>query len=207
MNIKVALCTVSVLGVVGMTASNAHADLMSVSGDATTSVEGTGVTFGGMLDYSFDSGSSGTLSITISNTSDASLGGYLTGFVFNILSSDALASATLSSASNVSFLNTGTENAAPFGIFDAGAALGANWTGGGTPSFGLGIGQSGTFEFLVSASDANLLTAQSFVGDGSDFAVRFRGLDNGGSDKLLAPAPGTSAIALLGLGLAARRRR
>lgn len=207
MNIKVALCTASVFGAVGLTASNAHADLMSISGDATTSIEGTGVSFGGMLDYSFDSGSTGTLSITISNTSNASLGGYLTGFVFNIASSDTLASATLSSASNVSFLNTGTENAAPFGIFDAGAALGANWTGGGTPSFGLGIGQSGTFEFLINAFDANLLTSQSFVGDGSDFAVRFRGLDNGGSDKLLAPAPGTSAIALLGLGLATRRRR
>ncbi len=207
MKFNVARLVVSAMVAVGAVSASASAELMSISGDVNSSIEGTGVSFDGMLDYSFDSGSIGTLSITLNNSSNASLGGYLTGFVFNILSSDALANATLMSTSNVSFLDTGEELASPFGMFAAGAALGANWLGGGTPSFGLGVGQSGTFEFQIQASDASLLSAESFVGNGSDFAVRFRGLNDGGSDKLLAPSPGTGAIALLGLGLASRRRR
>ena len=95
----------------------------------------------------------------------------------------------------------------PFGQFDAGAALGANWSGGGSPLFGLAVGESGLFEFTITATDADLLSTANFYGAGDEFAVRFRGLDNGGSDKLVTPAPGTGALALLGLGLATRRRR
>jgi hypothetical protein len=200
--------TIFAVTAVGLIAATASADLASISGDASTSIGNTGVAFDAMLDYTFNGGSSGTLTIDISNTTtEGSVGGYLTGFVFNILSSDALASASLLSGSHASFLDTGIENAAPFGVFDAGAALGANWQGGGNPSFGLGVGDAGSFEFAITASDADALSAMSFVGTGGDFAVRFRGLDDGGSDKLLAPAPGTGAMALLGLGFASRRRR
>lgn len=200
--------TTCALATIGLIAASASADFASISGDASTSIGNTGVAFDAMLDYTFNGGSSGTLTIDISNsTVEGSVGGYLTGFVFNILSSDAFASASLVSGTNPSFLDTGIENAEPFGMFDAGAALGANWQGGGNPSFGLGVGQMGSFAFAITASDADLLSAMSFVGSGEDFAVRFRGLNDGGSDKLLAPAPGTSAIALLGLGMMTRRRR
>ena len=203
---KISTCALTTT--IGLIAASANADIVSISGDSTTSIANTGVAFSAMLDYTYQGGTSGTLTIDISNTTtEGSVGGYLTGFVFNILSSDAIASASLVSGTNSSFLDTGVENAAPFGMFDAGAALGANWQGGGKPSFGLGVGQAGSFEFAITASDADLLSAMSFVGSGEDFAVRFRGLNDGGSDKLLAPAPGTSAVALLGLGMIARRRR
>jgi len=196
------------LTLIGLSAGISSADIMSISGGIDTSIEQTGVSFDAMLDYNYTGGTNGTLTIEIANTTaEAAIGGYLTGFVFNILSSDAAASAVLISGTNTSFLNTGIENAAPFGTFDAGAALGANWTGGGNPNSGLGVGNSGTFEFSVSALDADLLSSSSFVGAGEHFAVRFRGLDDGGSDKLLAPAPGTGAVALIGLGIFSRRRR
>ena len=64
------------------------------------------------------------------------------------------------------------------------------------------------FEFNVLASDAMDLTSSSFLGAmGDEFAVRFRGLNDGGSDKIMNPTPGTGAMALLGLGLVPRRRR
>lgn len=196
------------LALIGLSAGISSADIMSISGGIDTSIEQTGVSFDAMLDYNHMGGTNGTLTIEIANTTaEAAIGGYLTGFVFNILSSDAAASAVLISGTSTSFLNTGIENASPFGTFDAGAALGANWTGGGNPSLGLGVGYSGTFEFSVSALDADSLSSSSFVGGGEHFAVRFRGLNDGGSDKLLAPAPGTGAVALIGLGLFSRRRR
>jgi MYXO-CTERM domain-containing protein len=63
-------------------------------------------------------------------------------------------------------------------------------------------------------ANASALTSDSFVSGGSvtdpyAFIVRFRGMDDGGSDKVPAnqlPSPG--AMALLGLsGLMTRRRR
>jgi len=201
MRYLLATCAVSAL------ATFASADTLFIMADSSTSTEHTGSMFSGSLEYVYSSGDSGTLLVSLTNDTSADIGGYLTGFVFNIASQDANASASLSFGSNANFLNTGEENAAPFGMFDAGAALGANWTGGGSPSFGMGFGVSGMFEFMVTASDASLLTSSSFIGNGSEFAVRFRGLYDGGSDKILTPAPGTSVLALLGMGLASRRRR
>lgn len=200
MHYKLATCTVAAL------AFAANASVLNISGNASTSTENTGAMFDGSLDYTYNSGNTGTLSISITNSSSA-IGGFLTGFVFNIDSIDANALATLSFGSNTNFLDTGNESASPFGQFDAGAALGANWTGGGSPSFGLAVGDSGLFEFTITASDADSLSAANFIGAGDEFAVRFRGLNNGGSDKILSPTPGTSAIMFLGLGFAGRRRR
>ncbi len=197
--------------------AGAGASSVDIMGDINSSVGGTGSSFTGSLEYSYAGGTSGTLVVTLNNTSAASVGGYLTGFVFNIASSDSDASATLTSGTNSNFLNTGEESAAPFGTFDAGAALGAKWTGGGNPHNGLMYGTGGTFTFLVSAGDAGSLTSRDFLGDGNDFAVRFKGLPHGGSDKILGNEihvvplpPGVLAGAgLLGLSLGVRvcRRR
>ncbi|MEX0876042.1 MAG: hypothetical protein WD114_01165 [Phycisphaerales bacterium] len=167
-------------------AGTAQAGVVNIMGDSSTSNENTGASFAGTLEYTATGGSQGLLSVSITNTTAGSVGGFLTGFVFDIASMDSGASATLSSASNNNFKNTGTENAMPFGVFDAGAAVKANWQGGGAPNKGLGIGFTGLFEFIVSASDAAALTSMDFLGEGTDFAVRFRGLEDGGSDKLLA---------------------
>ena len=185
-----------------------HADMISISGDSSTSISETGSAFNGLMDYSFSGGESGVLTISLTNTTEASIGGFLTGFVFNMHSSDDSASIALSSASNVSFLDTGVESASPFGMYDSGAALGANWTGGGSPSFGIGTGESATFDFTIFASDASSLTASSFITTDNDFAVRFRGLNNGGSDKLTTtPAPSAAALLAMSGLIAGRRRR
>ncbi|MCL4220292.1 MAG: hypothetical protein KJZ65_02870 [Phycisphaerales bacterium] len=189
-------------------AGAAQADIVNISGSVMNSTEQTGANYTGTLDYTYGGGSSGTLIVSLTNTTPGGVGGFLTGFVFNINSTDAGASAILTSTTNANFLNTGNESASPYGNFDAGAALGANWTGGGSPADGIAVGGSATFTFAVTALDANLLSASSFMNGPNqwNFLVRFRGLANGGSDKVPGvPAPG--ALALLGLGAAAARRR
>lgn len=199
----------SVLGLF-VIAGVASADVIPIAGDIGNSTEQTGATFSGTLDYTFTGADMGTLIVSLSNDTPALVGGFLTGFVFNILSMDDNASASLLSATNANFLDTGPESAPPFGDFDAGAALGADWTGGGSPNGGMGVGDFDVFTFKVTASDASALSAISFIGSGDDinFAVRFRGLTDGGSDKVPGvPAPGAGALALGALGLATRRRR
>lgn len=196
----------------------ASADIVEISGNSSSSIEHTGASFAGSLEYSYDHGEHGILTVTLTNTTSNSVGGYLTGFVFDVASADHDFEAELDDASNDHFQDTGHEAANPFGDFDAGAALRANWNGGGNPTLGLAAGQSGVFEFEIEADDASSLTASSFLGlDGNWFAVRFRGLDNGNSDKILGnsvvvPLP-TSVLAglgMLGVGLGVRtvqRRR
>lgn len=198
------------IGTAAIVCASASANSLTILGDMNSSNASTGSAFSATLDYVFNSGNNGALTISMSNNTSSSIGGFLTGFVFNIDSTDVNASAILSSSTDADFLDTGIESASPFGMFDAGAALGANWTGGGTPSAGMAVGAFESFVFSITADDASLLSSSSFFGgDGSGFAVRFRGLNDGGSDKVLAtiPAPGTASLALLGLAAATRRRR
>lgn len=197
----------SVIAVLAV-AAGAQADIVNISGSVLDSTEQTGANYAGSLNYTYGGGSSGSLIVSLTNTTPGGVGGFLTGFVFNINSTDAGASAILTSTTNANFLNTGNEAAPPFGNFDAGAALGADWTGGGSPTGGIAVGGSAMFTFAISALDANTLSAASFMTGPNNwnFLVRFRGLANGGSDKVPGvPAPG--ALALLGLGAAAARRR
>lgn len=188
--------------------STARADLVSFSGSIGDSAGQTGATFSGSIDYTFGGGSSGSVIITLDNDTPPEVGGFLTGFVFNIDSTDPAAAAVLVSSSNSNFLDTGAENASPFGDFLAGAALGGNWQGGGSPSGGIGIGQSGAFGFAVTAADAGALSASSFLSGPNEFnfVVRFRGLTDGGSDKVPVPAPASAGLLAVAAGLAPRRR-
>jgi hypothetical protein len=200
-------------------ASVASADVVNINGSSLSSIENTGASFWGSLQYDYDDGDDGVLTVTLTNTTSSSVGGYLTGFVFDITSTDNDFEAELGEASNDNFKDTGSESANPFGNFDAGAAIQSNWSGGGNPALGLAAGQTGIFEFEIEASDASSLTASSFLGEfGNWFAVRFRGLNNGGSDKVLGntivvvplPATALAGVSMLGICLGvrtARRRR
>jgi len=201
---------------VGTLVGGANADVVQVNGNNSSSIENTGAQFSASLDYSYDHGDEGLLVITLTNTSASSVGGYLTGFVFDIATTDDDFEAELENASNDDFEDTGSESANPFGDFDAGAALRGNWNGGGNPSFGLAVGEIGIFEFEIEADDASSLTASSFLGANGDwFAVRFRGLNNGDSDKLLGntitvvplPSAAIAGMSMLGLGLGVRITR
>ena len=199
----------SVLGIalaMGM-GNSASADIISIVADTNNSTEGLG-DFSGTLQYDYQMGDMGLLTLIINNTSDEANGGWITGIIFNFATSDENATADLADATHP-FDNAPGLNGAPYGDpFMGGAALGGDWLGGGAPSLGIDVGESGTFNFDITATDAQFLTAGSFLQGSYDFnfLVRFRGFENGGSDKVPAiPAPG--AIALLGLGALAHRKR
>lgn len=187
--------------------NTANADIINIVADTDNSTEGLG-NFTGTLQYDYLVGNMGLLTVMMTNNSDESNGGWITGFIFNFATSDENAVAELADATHP-FENAPGQNGAPYGDpFMGGAALGGNWQGGGDPSLGIGVGESGTFSFDINATDADLLTAGSFLQGPYDFnfLVRFRGFENEGSDKVPAvPAPG--ALALLGLGALAQRRR
>ena len=190
-------------------------EIFSVGANNT---EGLG-SFTGSLEYVFDPfGDLDFLSVTLTNTSDPVNGGFITGFVFNIASADDEASATLTSGSHpFENLTDGGLNAQPFGNpFDAGAALGGAFLGGGSPTEGIAVGDTGIFEFDVMAFDAADLTALSFLTGGQyefNFIVRFKGFENGDSDKVpatiipLPPALAWGGLGLLGAMFGSRRMR
>lgn len=205
------LPAVVVLGV----STSATADSVNIAGSMGDSTEGI-ADFTGMLTYEM-----GLLTVDLTNTTVFEIfgddppkkddGGFLTGFVFNIDSADADATAVLASSTNPFFLYTRGDMAGPFGgPFVSGASLGGVFLDGGTPMNGLGIGESGTFTFDVTASDAASLTASDFGLTGPfkfNFIVRFRGLGKGGEFSDMVPVPSPGALALLGLGALAQRRR
>jgi hypothetical protein len=190
----------------------ASADLIQIFANSDGSTKGLG-DFTGSLEYSFDAPSEiGHLTVSITNTSPAFNGGYITGFLFNIASTDDGAFAVLQPGGTHPFedLTGGGLNGEPFGHFEGGAALGGNWQGGGPPFAGIAVGQTGVFDFNVFAADAAVLTAMSFIEGPTDFLVRLRGFDNGGSDKVpAAVVPGPATLTALALALVAwpRRRR
>jgi hypothetical protein len=194
----------------------ALADLIHIESYPPASTGQLGA-FTGTLEYEFDLGlNSWTLLVSLTNASPPDNGGYITGFIFNIDSQDANASATLHSGSHP-FQNAPNQNGQPIGgMYDAGAILGGSFQGGGgNPNQGIGVGQSGFFLFLVSASDAAALTAASFINgpEQYDFLVRFRGFNGGGSDKVPGqetsgpPVPGPAALMVMAVGLVCMKRR
>jgi hypothetical protein len=188
----------------------ASASLVGIAADMASSTDGIGA-FDGTIAYAPAIGG-GILTITLTNTSDPFNGGFISGFVFNI-NGGSEAAAALSWGTHP-FLDAAGQSAQPFGgPFTAGAALGGDWSGGGNPAFGIGVGETGTFVFDVAAENGASLASPNF-GDGPlpfNFIVRFRGFEDGGSDKVPAyvayhiPAP--AALALLTLAAVRPRTR
>ena len=206
-----------VVGVMLGLSAAAQAGSIDIMSDSANSTEGLG-SFTGSLTYAFDPfADMGFLTVSLSNTSDPDNGGFITGFVFNIASTDHHASAALTSGSHpFENLTDGGLRAEPFDTFDAGAALGGAFLGGGSPTEGIAVGDTGIFEFDVMAFDAADLTALSFLTGGQyefNFIVRFKGFENGDSDKVpatiipLPPGLALGGLGLLGAMFGARRMR
>ena len=225
---KATLRSKVMLGFAALMVATASAQAAVIQGNTAASTGNTGSNFSGTLLYAANAaGTAAMLTVDLLNTTPAGVGGFLTGFLMN--NPDATKITGISAyTTTTSFTQIGLTadgaNGAPFGQFDFGAALGANWEGGGNPSAGLAPGSMGSFTFAFSGTDLGTLTDQSFVsalsvgpgvGEGPQFFVaRFRGLIDGGSDKVPAmavPEPGTSAMLLAGLvamiGVGARRMR
>ncbi len=197
-------------GIILSGASLASADIINIQENPAASQNGLGL-YTGTIEYNAALfGNQGTLTISLTNTSDPGNGGFLTGFLFNINSADAAATAMLDSATHP-FDGVTDEMGNPFGTFDAGAALNGNFLGNGNPSAGIGVGDTGVFEFIVTASDAGSLSANSFISGPAqhNFIARFRGFNDEDSDTvpgMQVPGPGAAALLLLA-GLTGIRRR
>lgn len=181
----------------GSPAQAAKIDICSKLG-----LEGQGA-FEGYLDY--DS-TLFKLTVSLKNTSP-SAGGKLVAFLFNNPGNKI----TGVSVSTSTFLSTllgkttfnNTIKAAPLSNFDIGVSLGGNNNNGfegagGSPANGLAIGSTGTWTFTFTGTGLGALTTQDFVNtktDGEFLYVRFKGFNNGKSDKVGAevcpppPAP------------------
>lgn len=174
------------------------------------STEGIG-SFHASVTYDYSGGTSATLTIALLNDTGASFGGYITGLALN--GGAGVGSMTFVDCTNRSFEDAGSPVAAnPYGDFMAGAAVGGNWLGGGSPLAGIGVGMTSTFVFTMTgtAMDLSMLTAEDcLTRDGYAMAVRFRGGVGGWSDKVIGcalPAPGAVAV-LAAAGLVGTRRR
>ena len=191
-------------------ATNAPGELLFGNSNG---IEGLG-SFTGAMSWTYLGSGTGTLAISLTNTSNAANGGFLTGFAFNAVNGVNL---SLASAPSASWRAATNVSAHPYPNFDFGAALGGNWLGGGSPTGGIATGTTNTFSFRVSGSDALLATLSdvSFfdASNGYGFAARFRGFEDGGSDKvvgevLVTPLPETLGLAAASIaGLAFFRRR
>jgi hypothetical protein len=200
---------VAVLG----TTPCAQADIISIQSNSAASTNGLG-TFSGTIDYGFSLLlNSWAVTISLTNTSPAANGGYITAFIFNIDSSDPNASATLVSGPSP-WMDTPHANGQPYGNpYTAGASIDMSFQGsGGNPNQGIGVGGTGVFTFTVSATDAAALSASSFINGPYpyDFLVRFRGFENHSSDKVpgqIVPGPAVLTAMAFGLAMIGRRRR
>jgi hypothetical protein len=152
----------------------------------------------------------GELVISLTNTSPEANGGYLTGLAVNFIAGLTV-TFNADPVQLPGWVGFNSQTCSPWGVFDAGAALGGDWSGGGDPNQGIPVGQTRSFSFSV-CGDPTLLASLGVEelfreGDHYAFAARFKGFVNGGSDKVPAqlPAPGAAAV-LLGA-FAGRRRR
>jgi hypothetical protein len=198
--------------------------LVFVMGSTTWAIPITGTgtlgDFSGSFTYSFVNDTSASVVVSLTNTSPAANGGYLTAFAFNNPNNYITGATFSSTLPNFGLIGTpdfdNTISGSPFGDFDAGSSTDSSWLGGGNPNKGIPIGTTGIFTFSLTGSGLSSLTTQDFLneltsspsGQSYWFAARFRGFENGGSDKVPAddtPPPPTipepTTILLLGSGL------
>ncbi|HLL88162.1 MAG TPA: hypothetical protein VK324_02550 [Tepidisphaeraceae bacterium] len=164
--------TLAALATLAGGASRADAGMVNVNGNGTLG------DYSGTLDLT-----GSTLTLVINNLSSTSAGGKITGIAFN-----GAAVTSLVSKTDADFGFHTNVDANPYGTFDYSVALSSNFNGGGSPNPGIHRNNSATFVFNTSGATDVMDFLTDFSGNNADnqatFLVRFRGFDNGGSDKV-----------------------
>ena len=203
------------LAVAACLTAAASASVVPITSNTSLSTEGLGA-FIGTLHYTYLGSNTGKLDVSLTNTTNPTIGGYLTAFMYRTSPDLGTFACSLTASDFAALTNVASgASGAPFpGTWMGGAGTGGSWLAGGSPVGGIAVGQTGHFSFSIAGANASMLTSDSFVSgdvisDPYAFIVRFRGMSNDRSDKVPAnelPTPGVAA--LLGLsGLLARRRR
>ena len=209
---SVSLCAL-VVGVVSpVEAALVNFQLNSLTGVGSGS--SYGAAFAGTINWDYTSGSSATVTLSLTNTS--SVTSNLAAFVVGRADS-SMTFSQVSAPTNFAQITGNDLKATPFGNFDWGSASTGSFNGGGN-TLGLAKGQSGTWVFSVSGTSAALSAVSSpavFNGVNDwDFVVHIKGMTSGSSsvsEKLTStfnvavPAPGVAA--LVGLAALVTRRR
>jgi hypothetical protein len=199
-----------------------QADPVLFTTGAKLSDDSTAAAFSGSIELTAADANGGTLVISLTNNSEALNGGYITALAFNNPGPISPLDVSLVTSSGLDSVLGGSifineVDAPPVSPFDIGAAVGNSWLAGGSPSSGIGVGETATFTFTLTGNLFGL-TTQSFIDtlnaeDGEWLALRFRGFVDGGSSKYgatVVPLPAAAWLfvsALLGLaGIGYRRR-
>lgn len=165
--------------------ASSNVSALIVVGDPINNTEGLG---GFEADFVWNGHS---LDLVITNTSDDANGGYITGFLLNTPGLSGFNTVTWDNNLDALMPVEDAYSGVPMGYFDYGMALGGNFLGGGSPTAGIGIGETGTFRFsdwygLDGTEDVLDFVANQGTPDASDthLLVRFKGFEDGGSDKV-----------------------
>ena len=147
--------------------------------------------------------SGNTFTITLTNTSPAANGGFLTAVAFNLTPGTTVNNFTTTNGNFALFgpAPTGwSGNVAPDGSrTHLISASGNDYNGGGNPSGGTPTG--GTVTFTLTLASLNGNTEASVF---NSIMIRMRGFQNGGSDKdplVVTEVPEPASMLLLGTGL------
>jgi hypothetical protein len=135
-----------------------QADTITIAGNMAASLNGVG-NFQGTLSYQDSDAGHATLTVTLTNTTSSSYGGYLTAFALNNPKHD-ISGITLTGKGNGNFDLIGSASgtiSTIFHSFDFGASTSTTWTGSDNPTAGLGVGQQGTFVFALTGNSLDQL--------------------------------------------------